>query len=311
MAFDADMRTDRLRLKRWLSIWRALFVLAVLVVAVVLLSRTGLSTGDRIERLVVDGVITENRERDEALSKLANDPRVKALLVVIDSPGGTVVGGEALYERLRMVAAKKPVVTVMGTVAASAAYMTAIAADRIYARQGSLTGSIGVIMQTADVTGLLTKLGISTEAIKSAPLKATPSPLEPMTDEVRAAARKVIDDMFDMFVSMVAERRSLSREKALELADGRVFTGRQALDLGLIDAIGGEEQAKLWLAEKDPAMKDLPVQDLPIPDPEDDSWPAGRAFSWALNRIFNGKTQISERVTLDGLVSVWHPNLRP
>ena len=113
-----------------------MFVLAVLVVAVVLLSRTGLSTGDRIERLVVDGVITENRERDEALKKIADDPKVKALLVVIDSPGGTVVGGEALYERLRTVAAKKPVVTVMGTVAASAAYMTAIAADRIYARQG-------------------------------------------------------------------------------------------------------------------------------------------------------------------------------
>ncbi|MEZ5648752.1 MAG: signal peptide peptidase SppA [Alphaproteobacteria bacterium] len=307
MAFDADMRADRLRLKRHLSLWRGLFIVAALGFAILLLNRGGFSDGNRIARVIVEGVIVENRARNEALTKIADDPKVKAVIVVIDSPGGTVVGGEALYERLRTVAAKKPVVAIMGTVAASAAYMTAIAADRIYARQGTITGSIGVLMQTADITGLLAKLGITTEAIKTAPLKATPSPLEPMTDEVRAATRKVIDDMYGMFIEMIADRRSLSHDRVLELADGRVFTGRQAVEMDLIDAIGGEEEAKAWLVEKDSAFKDLPIRTLDISDPDEEGWPTGHALTWLIRQVFGEKMQISERVTLDGLIAVWHP----
>jgi protease IV len=229
----------------------------------------------------------------------------KALVLRIDSPGGTVVGGESLYRAIRAVAGEKPVVAVLGEVAASGGYMVAIAADRIYAREGTITGSIGVILQTTDVTGLLDKLGVSAEAIKSAPLKAVPSPFEKLSDEGRRATQGLVDDMYAMFVEMVAERRGFDADKAKELADGRVFTGRQAVANGLIDGIGGLGEARAWLDEKG-VSADLPAREI-RPWREED-WLGGVAKS-AIRAVF-GKTYLSERLTLDGLVAVWHPEAR-
>jgi protease-4 len=183
--------------------------------------------------------------------------------------------------------------------------MVAIAADHIVAREGTITGSIGVILQTTDVTGLLSKIGVTAEAIKSAPLKAVPSPLEPLTDEARAATKRLVDDMFDMFVSMVAERRKLDRARALAVADGRVFTGRQALALDLIDATGGEDEALAWLGTKG-VDASLPVRDVKIRR-EDDFW---RDMIGSTVSAITGKTYLAERLTLDGLVALWHPDLR-
>lgn len=303
MALDADYLVDRRRLKRRLLVWRTLAIVAIVGMVVAAVGRfAGYSDSSYIARLKVHGIITDDLRRNQALARIGADHGAKALIVHIDSPGGTVVGGEALYRTLREVAKTKPVVAVMGQVATSAGYMVALAADRIIAREGTITGSIGVLLQTTEVTGLLEKLGIVTEAIKSGPLKAVPSPFERMTPEVRKVTQALVDDILQLFVEMVAERRGMDWATARSLADGRVFTGRLALKRKLIDAIGGEDAAIEWLERDKSVAPDLPVHDVKIRG-EVDRW---IDFLDALGR----KTVFSERLTLDGLISVWHPQLR-
>jgi protease-4 len=306
MPIDPDFLVDRRRLRRQITVWRTLAVIALVGVVAAGIGRAQLFGERHVARLSVSGIITDDPDRTRTIVAAAKDDDIKAVIVRIDSPGGTVVGGETLYRELRELAQKKPVVAVLGELAASGGYMTALAADQIYAREGTITGSIGVIMQTMDVTGLLEKIGVRTEALKSGPLKAVPSPLEPLTDRGREVTRQLVDDMYGMFVDMVAERRKLDRAKALELADGRVYTGRQAKALGLIDAIGGENEALGWLADAKGISRSLPVRELRI-QREDDDWAAWMGESLAR---LTGKTYLSERLKLDGLVAVWHPDLR-
>lgn len=307
MARDPADVVDRRRLKRRLNVWRLVAVAAVVGAVIALAGRydDGKLPGgftDRIARLDVSGIILDDPARDDALAETADDEAVKALIVTIDSPGGTFVGGEALYKSLRAVAEKKPVVAVMGGTATSAAYMTALGADYVVARNGTVTGSIGVIMQTADVTGLLDKLGIKPETVKSGPLKAQPNPLEPFSPAAREATQKIIQDLFAMFVDMIVERRGLDRDAVLAMADGRVFSGRQAMQGGLVDAIGAEPKARDWLAEKYQIGHDLKVDDVDVHD-DDESWRRilGMAF---------GKALFSERLRLDGVLSLWQPAWR-
>ena len=302
MPFETDQYIDRRRLKRGLTIWRVVAILAVVGLVVVTVGRTvDFRGGDFVARLSVFGVIVDDRERLAALRRVAEDDRAKALVVEIDSPGGTVVGGETLFRELRKVSERKPVVAVMSEIATSAGYMTALGADRIFARAGSITGSIGVIMQSADITGLLDMLGIKPEAIKSAPLKAQPNPLEPFTPQAREAARAVVLDFYDLFVDMVAERRALTRDDVITLADGRIFTGRQAVERGLVDELGGEPEARSWLAASFEIDIGLPVRDVEV-EREDEIW---REFLEGPV----GKVLFSERLRLDGLISLWHPDL--
>lgn len=303
MTQESDRLIDRRRLKRGMVLWRAVAIVALVGAALALVVRFGpVVDGDHVARLTVEGIIVDDPEMIEALGDVAEDSHAKALIVHIDSPGGTFVGGESLYNALRNVSAQKPVVAVMGTLATSAGYMIAIAADHVLAREGSITGSIGVVMQTADITGLLKKLGITAEAIKSGPLKAVPSPLEPLTDEARAASQAIIDDMHAMFTDMVAERRGFDNDVARRLSDGRVFSGRQALKRNLIDAIGAESEARGWLAEARGVPESLSILDVEI-EREDDSWiPDFRSLMG-----LGGKVLFPERLILDGLVSVWHP----
>ena len=305
MGIDADILADRRRLKRLLLIWRTLAIVVVVVLSALALGRfggfDGLGSSDYLARLSVNGVIVDDERRHRLLARVAADRNAKALIVYIDSPGGTVVGGEALFSSIRAVAEKKPVVALMGQVATSAGYMVAIAADRIFAHKGTITGSIGIILQATEVTGLLAKIGITTEAIKSGPLKAAPSLLEPMTDEVRRVTRELVADIHTDFVSLVAERRALDLDDLRPLVDGRVFTGVAAVRNRLIDAIGGEVEAKAWLNKERNVDSGLRVRDVK---------PASRIGQWfdfldALGR----KTMFSERLTLDGLLSVWHPAL--
>jgi protease-4 len=305
---EADLIVDRRRLKRHLSFWRVAAVLLAVGAVAAAVGRFGapLVGGRYVARLQVAGIIIDDPRRLKALGELSRDAQARALIVRIDSPGGTVVGGEALFRELRRVAEKMPVVAVMAETAASGGYMTALGADWIVAREGTITGSIGVMMQSPDVTGLLEKLGVSVESIKSSPLKAVPSPFEPLTPEGRASVKALIDDMYAMFVDMVAERRRLDRARALEVADGRVFTGRQARALGLVDAIGGEDAARAWLETEKGVKRGLPVRDVRI-GREDEFWRevAGQAVA-----AITGKSYLPERLTLDGLVAVWHPDLR-
>ena len=300
MTLESDFLLDRRGLKRRLAAWRIVAIVALVVALLAGVARyDGWLGRDHVARFTVEGLILDDPEVFEALSEVAEDSRAKALIVRIDSPGGTFVGGEMLFIALRMVAESKPVVAVMGTVATSAGYMAAVASDRIFARQGTITGSIGVIMQTMDISGLLEKIGVTAEAIKSDPLKATPSPLEPLSDEARAASQALIDEMHELFTGMVAERRGFDPERARALADGRVYSGRQALANGLIDAIGGEAEARGWLMAEKGIADTLPIRDIEIGEPSDKWLPDVRGLY--KNMLF------SERLTLDGLVSVWHP----
>ncbi len=301
MSFDPDALIDRRRLKRKLRWWQAATLVAVALTIVASLQASDLLfKRDTVARLRVNGLIVEDHRRDALLAKIAEDPSVRALIVHVDSPGGTVVGGEDLYRSLLVVGESKPVVTVMGTVAASAAYMTAVAGDRVFAREGTITGSIGVLFQTADITGLLEKLGIKPESLKSGPLKAVPSLTEPLTEEARAATQALVFDLFEFFVNLVVERRPLDRDQVLLLADGRVYTGRQAVANGLVDEIGGEIAARDWLAEEKNIPRSVPTITL---KPKSER----SGLSEALSGL-TGKSLFSNALTLDGLLSVWHPD---
>jgi protease-4 len=303
---EADLLVDRRRLKRQVSLWRLAAILVLLGASLAAAYHLGEPRWGRghVGRFAVSGVITDDAARLRTLRELAEDGRVKALLLRIDSPGGTVVASEELHRQVRAIAERIPVVAVLGQTAASGGYMVALGADRIVAREGTVTGSIGVLMQTADVSGLLRKLGVSMEQIRSVPLKAVPNPLEPLTDEGRRAVREIIEDMHAMFVAMVAERRGLDADRALRVSDGRVYTGRQALPLGLVDELGGEDAALDWLARERGVPRDMPVRDVRVSRPGE-GW---RDLSSRALSALTGKSHLPERLTIDGLVALWHPD---
>lgn len=302
MTLDADQVIDRRRLKRGLVFWRVAAVVAIVAAIVAVVGRGGVPFArDYVARLEVSGFILDDPWRERALADLAGDSRARALLVRIDSPGGTMVGAETLFGALRHVAERMPVVAIMGELSTSAAYFVALGADRIVGRAGTLTGSIGVILQSADITGLLDKLGVKPEIVKSRPLKAQPNPFEPFSPEAREVTRTVILDLHELFVQTVAERRALAPEQVALLADGRIFSGRQAQAHGLIDVLGGEAEARAWLHE---------VHDIPVTLPTQEVSIGGETrFLDGIVEGVLGKTLFSERLMLDGLVSLWHPDL--
>jgi len=304
MPLDADALIDRRRLKRQLAVWRVIGVVALVALGAVAIGRaTGLDHRPHVARLVVNGLIGEDSAREQTLEKLIKDDKAKALIVQINSPGGTTAGSEALYAQLRRVSEKKPVVATIGTLGASGGYIVALAADRIIARESSLTGSIGVMMQTAEFSGMMEKLGVTAEALTTGRLKGEPSMTRPLSPEGRAALNELIQDSYRWFVGLVQKRRGMALEEAERLADGRVFTGRQAIANKLVDALGGEREARQWLAAERQVAESLPVFELKV-EKEDQSWLRASA-SEAFGAF--GKALIPERLTLDGLLALWHP----
>jgi protease-4 len=302
MSLETDLLLDRRRLKRRLVFWRVFAVLAVVVAALAGLRGAGLTpAGDHITRVTVKGLITEDRKVTDAIDKLADDKHVKAVILSIDSPGGSVSGGETLHDAIARVAAKKPVAVTMGGLAASAGYMIAVPGSRIFARDATLTGSIGVLLETGEVSGLLGKLGISAEVVRSGPLKDEPSLVRPLSPEGKDVLQGLVNDMYDQFVAMVAEGRHMDPAKVRALGDGRAYTGRQALGLGLVDAIGGEREAKAWLVAAKGVPAGLPVEDL------SDGGFTSHALSGQLGMLVQGvwKMLISQSVSLDGASAVW------
>jgi protease-4 len=266
VGLEADLLLDRRRLKRRLLFWRVLAVLlGVGVVALATGARmTAFGAGRHVERITVSGIITQNQKLIDAVDRLGKDPNVAAVIVAVDSPGGSVAGGESLHNALVRLAAVRPVVTVMGGTAASAGYMISLPAARIFASAATLTGSIGVILETGNAGGLLDKLGISAEAIISGPLKDQPSFTHGLSPDGRAYLQALVMDMYGQFVTMVATARHLDEARVRVLADGRAYTGRQALPLGLIDEIGGEPEARAWLEREKQVPASLPVRDLTL-----------------------------------------------
>ncbi len=296
---DLDAILDRRRLKRRLIFWRVFAALAVMALLAVGIGKFVTRSDRHIARLSINGFIAEDRERGDAIDKLVVEDDVAAVIVRINSPGGTTTGSEQIYYGLRRVAAQKPVVAVIGTIGTSGGYIVAIGADHIIARDTSLTGSIGVLFQTAEFTGLMNKLGIKPLTFKSTPLKGQPSPVEPLTNEAQKALAELLADSFDWFSSLVQQRRELGETALKAATDGRVFSGRQAVKLNLIDAIGGERAARKWLEAKHDIADDLPTRNVHWGDK------AG-LIAQALDSI-GGKLFKNERLTLDGLLAVWQP----
>lgn len=317
MSIAADEIIDRRRLRRKLTFWRVATLL-VAAIAIIVASwrlfgdQIGGTASDHIAKIRIDGTITEDEELLERLEKIAESDRVKGVIVAIDSPGGTTAGGEAIFEAVREIAEKKPVVAQVGTLAASAGYMVATATDHIVARQSSIVGSIGVLVQFPEFTGLMEKLGIGIEEIKSSPLKAEPSPFNETTEQERAMIRSMILDSFDWFVDLVTERRPLDRSAVLAVADGSVFTGRQAIKNKLVDELGGEKTAKEWLGTKgvDAELEVLEWKersDVGLFGALDASGSIARLLGIGLADEDLIERLGLERIFLDGLVSVWHP----
>jgi len=316
MASKADDMIDRRRLRRKLTFWRGAAIVvaaaAVIAAAMWMFQDTATAT-NHIAKIRIEGTITDNRELQRRIQRIGESNAVQGVIVAISSPGGTTTGGEAIFEALRKLSEKKPMVAEVGTLAASAGYMIATASDHIVARQSSIVGSIGVLVQFPDVTGLMENIGVRYEAVKSSPLKAEPSPFTPTTEEEREMLRALVMDSYDWFVDLVTDRRDLTRQQVLAVADGSIFTGRQALERGLIDALGGEDVAKAWLVEQglDANLDVVEWRDrsstgglFGIPG-------IGTLAAWAFGFADVDHMMArfgADRIFLDGLVSVWQPD---
>lgn len=219
--------------------------LGLLFLVNILLPDLDLSGEDRIALIRIEGVILDSQETLGELKKFSENPSVKAIVLRIDSPGGGVVPSQEIYDAVRRVRTKsnKAVIASMGSVAASGGYYIAAATDRIVANPGTLTGSIGVIMEMANVEGLLQKIGVEGVVVKSGKYKDVGSPLRKMSDEERGLLQTVMDDVHKQFIEAVAEGRSLEVPEVQALADGRIFTGRQAKAAKLVDELGNLDDA--------------------------------------------------------------------
>jgi protease-4 len=318
MALDAESVIDRRRLKRRVTAWRlAALVFGLLALGLYLLgSRDGVGPASllpHVARVTVSGLITDDRKMNELIEKIGKSDQVKAVILDINSPGGTTTGGEALYDAVRRLAEKKPVVAVCGTLATSAAYIAALATDRIFVYGNTITGSVGVIFQWAEVTELLKTLGIKVEEVRSGPLKAVPSPFEPADEKARALTEEMVQEAKVWFIDLVSKRRNIDAASVPGLTEGRIYSGRQAVELKLVDAIGDEKVAVSWLVKERNVPSGLKVVDWK-PAEDSSGWfgwmsqAVGAVFGLSAERLAGLFGQISATLKLDGLVSVWHPS---
>lgn len=316
MTLETETVLDRRRLRRSVGLWRGLAISALALAAGAYAfggdRLADLAGTKQIARVAIEGTIFENREQLKLLKRIADAKHVEGVVLYINSPGGTTAGGEALYLALRELAKSKPVVAQFGTVAASAGYIIGLGADHIVARGNTITGSIGVLMQWPEFADLLARIGIKVNEVKSGPLKASPSPFQPMDEQSRKVTEEMIQDGFKWFLSLVEGRRGIDPRSVPGLAEGRVFSGRQAVDLKLVDEIGGEIEAVRWLEEKRNVRKDLKVVDWK-PKADQGGW-LGFGFSGLAERLgagavaeLLGRDRSIAGLGLDGLVSVWHP----
>jgi protease-4 len=318
MSMTADTILDRRRLRRSLTLWRILALIAVLtaigVAGYAWTSRTGAAGANHIARVTISGFISGDRPTLRMIEDIGKS-RASAVIVSIDSPGGTASGAEALHDALRKLAGQKPMVAVVQNIAASGGYIAAIAADRIFARQNSFVGSIGVIIQYPDISRLLDTVGVKVEEVKSSPLKAAPSGTSPTTEEARRALQNLILDSYAWFRDLVRARRGHDDAGLNAVADGRVFTGRQAVANKLVDAIGNESDAVAWLVANRNVEKDLTVRDWrPRRSDPLRFWTVGSAALRLVGldgvaRLVGDADVVGDALTSSGLLALWRPSM--
>jgi protease IV len=314
----ADYIVDRRLLQRKLSFWRIVSILLLIAgLAFLGLRFSGRSSlglaSTHIARITISGVITGDRATLKLINDVAESKNTAGVILAIDSPGGTTTGAEKLFIALRRLAAKKPTVAVVGTMAASGAYIAAIGADHIVSPGNALVGSIGVLFEYPDLSGLLGKVGVKMDSVKSSPLKAEPSGYEPTSPEVRAALASLVADSFTWFKGLVKDRRGMTDAQLAAVDDGRVFTGRQGIGLKLVDEIGEEREGVAWLERARKVPHGLPVRDWTTTD----RFQRFGIFSSAakiaevlgfsgLADVLGGTETYAQGQLLDGLVAIWH-----
>jgi protease-4 len=322
MSLDADAIVDRRRMRRRLTFWRVsallIVVVALIGAAVVLVPRSRLiPAGDYIARIKIEGLIRNNQDRVEAIERLGKSS-AKAVIVHIDSPGGTTAGSEQLYDALHALQGQKPMVVVVDGLAASGAYIAALSSEHIVAHDTSLVGSIGVLFQFPNFTEALKTIGIKVESIKSSPLKAAPSGFEPTSPEARAAIEAIVLDSYAWFKGLVKDRRKMNDAQLAAVDDGRVFTGRQGVGLKLVDSLGNEKTAQAWLEKEKKVPANIPVRDYAL-QPRFSELSFLHVAAWTFEAVGLSAiarriedwsaVQAIERLNLDGLLALWHPPL--
>jgi len=320
MSLDADAIVDRRRIRRKLTFWRvsalAIALLAIVGAGLLFVPGSRITTpGAYIARIKVQGLIRGNQDRVEALGRLGRSA-ARAVIVHIDSPGGTTAGSEQLYDALRDLQSRKPMVVVVDGLAASGAYIAALSSEHIVAQETSLVGSIGVLFQYPNFTDVLKTIGIKVEEVKSSPLKAAPNGFEPTSPEARAAIESIVLDSYSWFKGLVKDRRKMDDSLLTQVADGRVFTGRQAINLKLVDDLGNEKAALAWLEKEKKVPANTPVRDYSL-QPRFSELSFLHLAAWTFeamglsaiaHRIEEwGGVQAIERLNLDGLLALWHP----
>ncbi len=253
MKQDINFLIERKNLLKKLSKWRIFaIVFFVLIIITNVSSKKFISKNKPfIAKVKINGIINDDDFRINKLNQIKNNKNIKALIVKINSPGGTFVGGERLYKAIKNISSTKPVVTIIGDQATSAAYLAAIGSNHIIASNGSLTGSIGVLLQSFEATELANKVGIKPIIIKSSTFKATPHPAEKFKIEDSNYLKNIVKESKDIFLDLVKlERININKDDIKEISLGKIFIGKKAKEINLIDAIGDQEEAMNWLKSK-------------------------------------------------------------
>ena len=246
------------------SIIKRLLIIVIVIMLIVTASLQFQQKENFIAKITVEGIIKDRNDILEQLKDLDNDQNVKGLITIINSPGGTYVGSKEIHESIKKLSKKIPTVAYMREMATSGGYLVSLSSDRIFGNEGTITGSIGVILQTADISQLLGKLGINPVIIKSGDLKAVPNPAEEIDEKKLNYLKDVIKKMQTEFLNLVKKSRDISSSTLDLVSDGRIVTGKQAKDLKLIDAVGTENDAISWLKKEAGLDDKVKVKDLSV-----------------------------------------------
>ena len=246
------------------SIIKRLLIIVIVILLTVTASLQFRQKENFIAKITVEGIIKDRNDILQQLKDLDNDQNVKGLITIINSPGGTYVGSKEIHESIKKLSKKIPTVAYMREMATSGGYLVSLSSDRIFGNEGTITGSIGVILQTADISQLLGKLGINPVIIKSGDLKAVPNPAEEIDEKKLNYLKDIIKKMQTEFLHLVKKSRDISSSTLSLVSDGRIVTGKQAKELKLIDAVGTENDALSWLKKEAGLDDEVRVKDLSI-----------------------------------------------
>ena len=274
---------------------------------------TNITLKPHIAHYNISGLLIDPDPILEDLEYLEHEDNIKAIIINVDSPGGTTVSAEEIYLKIRSISSTKPIIVVMKNIATSGAYLFSLGADRIFARENTITGSVGVLLQWARIDQGLEKLGVEVNEIKSGKLKAEPDFFGEADEKTRLLTQKIVDETFIWFLELIKKRRSITDYTVSQISDGRIFTGRQALNLNLIDEIGGNEEAKFWLIENKDINSELEI--LMYEQKKNANFielSVAKVMDYFnINSPYGGRLKTNlTLMSIDGLLSIWsHPSL--